>query len=349
MATPAENHFSSKPCSNVHIGHASTSNPGSGVAADEVLISNFYTSLEHNIVLRPKTRELAERSAAACEAGCSNNKIEYSQSSRNTLYTQAKQVNYQLGNITTTCYADCSSFMTVCAIAGGAHISYGSGAPNCGTMSSRFEDSGDYDVLKVAENTSLKSADYLKRGDILVRDWFKNGSRHTVMVLDNGAKIPAAGNGQADYFAIKVALDITEIGTESVSVTAEITKIENGEEKVLKSASGLNEYKWTYELTSFTGAGKKLHTKKLQISSSTMGFSLDNLTPGKSYALKITAKEKNGEAEFSSPSVIFTTVSEQAQDRVTAVEFKNINTNTRNCKAFIKINNTFKRVILHNI
>lgn len=111
------------------IGHASIDENGkisSGTAGDqtakEVCTRTWY-SKPWDFVLRCKDSVKAEKMAVACEQGCSNNRIGYDQGQRNTLYTQAKAVNFDLSKITTLCECDCSSFMTVCALEiGRAHV-----------------------------------------------------------------------------------------------------------------------------------------------------------------------------------------------------------------------------------
>ena len=172
----------------VLIGHASIGSNGKAkndVAGDnngkEVCTRNWYQySSGWNVLLRPKSQALAEKSAINVERGCSNNKIGYDQNQRNTLWTQAKKVG-NLANITVACETDCSAFMTVCAILGGANISYGTNAPTTRTMRKIFKASGQYDVI--TDKKYLTSSDYLKRGDILVAE-----GHHTVMVLSNGSK-----------------------------------------------------------------------------------------------------------------------------------------------------------------
>lgn len=169
----------------VKIGHASLSENGSvkgGKAGDqngkEVCTRSWYAK-DWDCVLRPNTKTLADKSASACERGCANSNIGYDQNQRNTLYTQAKKVKFDLSKIKTPCETDCSAFMTVCAISGGAKIEYGSNAPTTSTMKNAFVKSGNYTAL--TDKKYLTSDKYLKRGDILV----KAGS-HTVMVLENG-------------------------------------------------------------------------------------------------------------------------------------------------------------------
>lgn len=172
----------------VKIGHASIDENGkanSGTAGDqtgkEVVIRDWY-SKPWNVLLRPKRAELAEKSAAAMEAACNNANIGYDQYGRNTLHTKAKAVSYDLSAIDTPCECDCSSLVHVCAIAGGANMTYGSNGHTTRTMVKEFVASGDYE--KLTDSEYLNSSNQLKRGDILV----KEGS-HTVMVLDNGSAV----------------------------------------------------------------------------------------------------------------------------------------------------------------
>lgn len=175
----------------VRIGHASIDENGkanSGVAGDqngkEVLVRDWY-SKPWNVLLRPVRADLAEKSAAACEAACANPNIGYDQYGRNSLHTKAKAVDFDLSKILDPCECDCSSLMHVCAIAGGANLSYGSNGHTTRTMVKEFVASGDY--VKLTGSEYLTSSELLRRGDILV----KEGS-HTVMVLDNGADVPPA-------------------------------------------------------------------------------------------------------------------------------------------------------------
>jgi len=76
----------------IKIGHASIDENGSargGTAGDqtgkELCTRSWYTK-GWNVLLRPKRAELAEKSAAACEAACANSNIGYDQGGRNTLY-----------------------------------------------------------------------------------------------------------------------------------------------------------------------------------------------------------------------------------------------------------------------
>lgn len=169
----------------VRIGHASideNGNASGGSAGDqtgkELCTRDWYTK-GWNVLLRPVRADLAEKSAAAMEAACRNELIGYDQGGRNTLYEKAKAVNFLLDAIEKACECDCSSLVHVCAIAGGANLTYGSNGYTTRTMVKAFVASGDY--VKITDSKYLTSDKYLQRGDILV----KEGS-HTAMVLGNG-------------------------------------------------------------------------------------------------------------------------------------------------------------------
>ena len=333
----------------IRIGHASTDTVGS--AANEVLISTYSSSLAPTVVLRPKTLDLASKSANACEAGCNNNKIEYSQGSRNTLNIEAEKVGYKLENITNTCYADCSSFMTVCAIAGGSKLKYGSSAPNCGNMRARFTQSGDY--IALTDSVYLTSSDYLQRGDILVRETYLNGNRHTVMILDNGSKVPEISISQDDpqidlaktaYTPVKVSLTLPDITTNKATIEARLTKIQNSKETDL-SASALKTYEWSYLLEALDSS--KTVTESIKVNSARSEFTIKNLLPSNSYRIKVTALEDDTDTVFSSPSVIFRTQqSPKAEAR--NIEFRDDTASASKCKIFIKIKDVFNRAVLYN-
>ena len=176
----------------VTIGHASIDENGKaagGKAGDstkkEVCTIGWYNGSWHT-VLRPKNSAIAEKSAKACEAACANDNIGYDQNQRNTLNTQAKAKGYDLARITTPCECDCSSLMHVCAIAGGAKLTYGSNGVTTSTMVNAFVNSGDYE--KLTDSKYLTSDKYLKRGDVLV----KKG--HTVMSLTDGSSAESSSS-----------------------------------------------------------------------------------------------------------------------------------------------------------
>ena len=164
------------------LGHASideNGNAAGGASGDqtgrEVCTRSWY-SKGWNLLLRPKSGLLAERSARACEDACQNPCIGYDQGGRNSLYALAKAADFDLAAISSPCECDCSSLMHVCAIAGGANVTYEGNGHTTRTMASAFLGSGDYE--KLTEERMLSQGANLRRGDILV----KEGS-HTAMVL----------------------------------------------------------------------------------------------------------------------------------------------------------------------
>lgn len=332
----------------VRIGHASTANPASGNAADEVKISDYY-DINPTFILRPNAEKypgLAEASAAACEAGCNNNKIEYSQTNRGTLYAEAKRVGYDLSKITSVCYADCSSFMTVCAIAGGANLTF-SYIPTCGDMESVFTKNGHYKVLTAAKY--LNSSDYLQRGDILVRDAYLNGSRHTVMVLDNGSNVSnneSINTALADVSVIKIAVNITKISSTGLTAEAEIQKIKNGKATLLTDETMLASYDWTCTLESMDNT-KFFKVKSINVGAGRASININGLTKGDSYKLSVQAAEMaNKTCVINSQSVIFTTTPQAAGD-TKQIRFNNNSQKSSVRQAYIKLNGKINRTITY--
>lgn len=172
----------------VRIGHASIDEDKKirgGAAGDqngkEVCVRDWYKG-GWEFLARAKDRNVAEKIAAACEAGCVNPNIGYDQNQRNSLNLQAREVGYDLDKIETKCETDCSAFVSVCVRAAGIAISYtGSNAPTTSTLKQALKNTGAFDIF--TDSKLLNSSDYLRRGDILVRP-----GKHTVMVLDDGAR-----------------------------------------------------------------------------------------------------------------------------------------------------------------
>ena len=169
----------------IKIGHSSKDENGKytgGVAGDqtgkEVCIRSWYNG-KWDFVARAKDKAVAEKMAAACEAGCSNTNIGYDQGGRNTLRAEAKKVGYDLAKIETPCESDCSSFMGVCVEAADVTLPDGNG-PTTRTLRKVLEGTGEFEILTAEKY--LTSDKYLQRGDILCKE-----NSHTVMALEDGA------------------------------------------------------------------------------------------------------------------------------------------------------------------
>ena len=228
----------------IKIGHASISEHGTayGDAGDSTsrevyIIENYNISnIDPYIVLRPKTSAIAAKSVSACIAGCNNDNIGYSQSTRNTLYNLAKGLGFDLSQVG-LCNTDCSAFMTVCAIAAGARITYGSNAPTTSNMRTRFSQSGDYEVLTNTKYTT--KTDFLKAGDILVHE-----NTHTVMVLENGSEVQ--GDDELELTqslqSYNIITKIAELTTTSATINISLVRQLNELETPVETKT------WTYIL-----------------------------------------------------------------------------------------------------
>ena len=210
----------------VRIGHASGDEYGKasgGTAGDqtgkEVCVRNWYTK-GWNVLLRPRNATLAEKSAQACEAACANPNIGYDQSGRNTLNARAAEVDYDLAGIASACECDCSSLMHICAIAGGANLTYGSNGHTTRTMVNAYVSSGSYE--KLTDSKYLTSDKYLKRGDILV----KEGS-HTAMALDDGELADQEVHTQQQdivtvYYSVRLPLLVKGMKSDAVKAMQQL-------------------------------------------------------------------------------------------------------------------------------
>lgn len=188
----------------VKIGHASIDEnykvkggkPGDQTKK-EVVIRDWYNK-PWNFVLRPKYKDLAEKSAKFCEDVCKNENIGYNQNKRNTLHSLCKANGYNISKVG-PCDTDCSAFMTVCAIAGGAKgLEYTGNAPTTSNMKNKF--SKYYNILSDKKYTS--SSDYLKRGDILL-----SVGHHTAMVLTDGTKVKKSVKNKNEKEPIFILVD----------------------------------------------------------------------------------------------------------------------------------------------
>lgn len=295
----------------IRIGHASISENGTitGSAGDqnekEVYVAENYNipGGNYRFMLRPKDPVLAEKSAIACELGCLNNNIGYSQGTRNTLYHLAKDVNFDLTKVTTPCNTDCSAFMHVCALAGGANIPFSGNCTTTATMESAFGNSGYYEVFR--DSRYLTSADYLKRGDILVRP-----SGHTIMVLGDGPLLDFFGFGSFSFATIKINVTATNISATKCTAVTKLTQIENSEESEITDLEALKNYTWSYQVKPLVGSGATTITNNINFSSSAAKFNITGLRPNCTYSITVSAVSSTGGVELCSASALFTTTKE---------------------------------------
>ena len=172
--------------SSVLIGHATYNENGTvtgGTAGDqtggEVCTWAWYNKPWDYMAIYPDAN-VREKHAACCEAACANDKIGYDQTTRNTLQTQAKAVNYDYSKITTACACDCSAFQNSLAVASGSGATYGSNGWTTSNMKTALTNLG---YIIITDTTYLTSADYCVRGAIYVK-----AGAHTVCGLTNGSK-----------------------------------------------------------------------------------------------------------------------------------------------------------------
>lgn len=157
----------------IRIVHSRISENGSidGAPGDqtgrEVEISKL-TDRDWHSIFRCNDLDKRDIIASTAEDGAKNCHIGYGQKTRLTLYDAAKKAGFNLAKVSKDCNCDCSSFVAVCVIAAGVHIS-----PDMytGNMCSTLVGTGLFTRL----NFDSKS---LIRGDIILC------SGHTAIVTE---------------------------------------------------------------------------------------------------------------------------------------------------------------------
>lgn len=172
----------------VKIAHSSIDERGKasgGVAGDqtqkEVCIRDWYNK-GWGFVIRFKDRTMAERFAKEMENAAKNNNIGYNQNNRNTILIYAEEANWDLSKITTPCDSDCSSLITVCAIAAGVPKDALYKGGNCCTtrnLKSRLNATGLVEIFTDTDHTGTDK--YSLKGDI----YLKEGS-HVIATIEDG-------------------------------------------------------------------------------------------------------------------------------------------------------------------
>lgn len=168
----------------------------------EVGTQNWYLHKKGWRVFRCKDPAKADKMARAMEAACKNSKIGYDQYQRNTLYTQAEKVGFDVSKVTTACETDCSALVRVCcAYAGimGLPSDFRTGNMPANLLATKMF------VEMMGSKYQIQSV-YLRRGDILVT----KTSGHTVIVLTDGPKaekdVPPASAAPATTAGTPVTL-----------------------------------------------------------------------------------------------------------------------------------------------
>lgn len=172
----------------VRIGHASLGESGkvrNGAAGDqtgkEVFTRTWYAHGKGWVVLRCNDANKRNKIAEAMEKACANNQIGYDQNQRDTLFNNVKNKGFDPSKTTKKVETDCSALVRVC-------VAYAYGKDVVGNIvtsnePARLVNTGLFTKFTTAKY--CKSSDYLMRGDILCT----KTSGHTVIVLDDGAKV----------------------------------------------------------------------------------------------------------------------------------------------------------------
>lgn len=168
----------------VYVGSARGDERGKasgGVAGDqatEVATQKWYKHSKGWRVFRAKDAAKAKKIAKAMLMACNNNKIGYDQLQRNTLYTQAQKVGFDISKVSVACETDCSALVRVCCAYAGIMLANF----NTSSQPNVLLNSGAFTELKGTKYTD--SSTLLKAGDILVT----KTKGHTVVVTSDDNK-----------------------------------------------------------------------------------------------------------------------------------------------------------------
>ena len=145
----------------------------------EVAIEPWYRHGSGWYVIRAKDDKVRDRIAQDMEYACANPLIGYDQGQNQTLWQVVRFLGYNCSKVKTACETDCARLVRVCVWYAGVECQdfY------TGTEKEVLYNTGQFDIL--AASKYCDSSDYLLRGDILVT----RTKGHTVVVLDNGAKV----------------------------------------------------------------------------------------------------------------------------------------------------------------
>ena len=147
----------------------------------EVYIRAWYNR-PWNVILRAKNKETREKIAQAMEMACKNDMIGYSQNTRNTLWNDVKNHQFNPSKTTKAVNTDCSALVCVCCAYAGIPTHYlqiGNNSLTTRTLKNYLIQSGEFDTL--TDKEYLTSDKYLLKGDILLYE-----GHHVAVNLDDG-------------------------------------------------------------------------------------------------------------------------------------------------------------------
>lgn len=231
-----------------------TYTPGDQTGA-EVRVQAWYLHTGGwHFVARFKDHAKAARAVKFCRAACANPHIGYGQSDRNTLRPLAKAVNWDAAKITQDCNCDCTSFVSVCAEAGGVNMDgaySGGNAPYSENIQQKLRATGEFEIL--LDSKYLTSDQYLMCGDIVVNEPMATG--HAIMVLENGSQANATTPVQ-NTNTVSAAKPITIIKPNTT--TTSIKEVKASEPAYYRDESLTGQYECTASdfLSVRDGAGK---------------------------------------------------------------------------------------------
>lgn len=142
----------------------------------EVLIAPYY-QFGQNMVLRPKTKVLANKMVSAGKWLANSDLVGYDMAQRTSLYEAVQKVGFKdYRNLKEHCETDCSAFIGVLANIAGVEVSKDIWT---GNMKNELLKTDKFELL--TDTKYLISDEYLKKGDIVL-----NEESHVVLVCEDG-------------------------------------------------------------------------------------------------------------------------------------------------------------------
>lgn len=228
-------------------GHARGGQAGDQTGK-EVSTQEWYLHAKGWRVFRPLDPEAAKLIAQDMQYAADNQNIGYDQDERDTLFAAAKKVKFDCSKVSTKCETDCSALVRVCVNYAGIPV----GDFYTGDEAQVLMSTGAFKEL--TDHRFTTSANYLKRGDILVT----KTKGHTAIVLTNGIYADP-DETPVNYYVFSVAPVKKDSEGAHVLLCQELLKVKgykgaNGKVLQLDGHCGNNT---VYAINSFQSAMRK--------------------------------------------------------------------------------------------
>lgn len=158
----------------------------------EVMIAPYY-QFGQNIVLRPKTKALANKMVSAGKWLANSDLVGYDMSNRTGLYKAVQKVGFKdYRKLKDKCETDCSAFIAVLVNIAGFDVPADMWT---GNMKNELLKTEKFELL--TDTKYLISDEFLKKGDIVL-----NEDSHVVLVCEDGEAADGSKSYEPVYFTV---------------------------------------------------------------------------------------------------------------------------------------------------